>query len=315
MNSPKVTVLMPVYNTEKYLRDAIESILDQTYSDFDFIISDDGSTDNSLEIIRSYNDSRIRIVRHKENLGLISTLNEGIYLASTDLIARMDADDISYPDRLEKQVVAFENNSKLVLIGSDVDIINEYGKLISYEPKPTNPNSIKIILSIICPIAHPTVVFKKEPVIKRGGYNNYYVAEDYDLWTRLVEDGELSNLPIPLLKYRINTEGESLQKNNIQQINSRIISNREWEKYGDAGPAPIDKWHEIWPDKKHLKRPRPNEIKFYANLHRKFARCYAEKSQFNIALKHNLAAIYWQSNLIDDIIEIYKTICTYIKQR
>jgi len=305
---------MPVYNADKYLRDAIESILHQTYSNFDFIILDDGSTDNSLELIRSYNDPRIRLVRHEENRGLVATLNEGVNLAETDLIARMDADDISYPDRLEKQVAAFENNSELVLVGSDIDIIDDQGKLISYGPKPANSNAIKRILSVICPIAHPTVVFKKEAVLKSGGYKNYFVAEDYDLWTRLAEDGELANIPVPLLKYRINTEGESIRKSGIQQMNSRIISSREWEKYGDAGPAPLEKWHEIWPEKKHLTNARSNETIFYANLHREFARCYAERKQLKTALEHNLAAIYWQSSLRGGLADVYKTIRSYFNQ-
>lgn len=293
MSAPRVTVLMPVFNAAKYVREAIESILDQTFDDFEFLIIDDGSTDATPSVIRSFHDPRIRVRRHEQNLGLVATLNEGLHLAKADLVARMDADDISHPDRLEKQLALVDGNPDVVLVGSDVDIIDQNGKTISYEPKPTDPDAIRLILSVICPIAHSTVLFRKESVLKIGGYANLYVAEDYELWTRLADEGDLSNLPLPLLKYRINPEGESLRKTDLQVASSRIIRDREWRKYDRNGPAPLEKWPQIWPVRGSLGKARPNEFRFYSDLHRHFARCYSERGAWKLALQHALAAASW----------------------
>lgn len=307
MDAPKVTVLMPVYNAARYLREAMESILSQTFSDFELLIIDDGSTDAGPAIIDSFDDPRIRLIRHEKNLGLIATLNEGLRAAKAGLVARMDADDIAHPDRLEKQVAVLDGNSDIVLVGSDVEIIDEQGRVISYEPKPVGSQAIKIILSVICPIAHPAALFRKEPVLKRGGYGDLYVAEDYDLWTRLSRDGEFANLPLPLLKYRINPEGESLRKTRHQERNSKVVRDREWRKYDDDGPAPPATWSEIWPAREALRsNPRRNELKFYANLHRHFARCYWERGHSKLALQHTLGAMQWQVDLVQDVPSILR---------
>src|SRR5437867_1168505 len=121
--APVLTVLMPVYNASKHLREAIESILGQTFTDFEFLIIDDGSTDNSIEIIRSYNDPRIRFLVNEHNLGISATLNKGIELSSTELIARMDADDLSYPDRLQQQYDYFQQYPETVMLSTSVRII------------------------------------------------------------------------------------------------------------------------------------------------------------------------------------------------
>ena len=118
MQKPLVTVLMPVYNGEKYLREAMDSILKQTLTNFEFLIIDDGSKDSSVKIINSYNDPRIKLVKNEINLGISKTLNRGIELASAELIARMDADDISYPSRLQKQYDYFTNNPECALLST-----------------------------------------------------------------------------------------------------------------------------------------------------------------------------------------------------
>ncbi len=125
MPKPLVTVLMPVFNAEKYLREAIESILNQTLIEFEFLIIDDGSSDNSISIIRSYSDSRIRFIQNEHNLGISKTLNRGIELASAELIARMDADDISYPQRLQKQYDYINNNEDCALLSTWTRMITE----------------------------------------------------------------------------------------------------------------------------------------------------------------------------------------------
>ena len=130
MVGPRVTVLMPVYNAERFLREAIDSILGQSFKHFEFLIIDDGSTDASADIIASYRDSRIRFVRNRTNLGITPTLNKGIALASCELIARMDADDISHPQRLQKQFGYMKRNPECALLSSWARVISEDGKFI-----------------------------------------------------------------------------------------------------------------------------------------------------------------------------------------
>ena len=127
MMRPLITVLMPVFNAEKFLNIAINSVLDQTFSSFEFLIIDDGSTDNSVQIIRSYSDDRIRLIQNKTNEGISASLNKGVLLSTTELIARMDADDICYPERLEKQYNFFLNNTDCTLLSTSVREISKDG--------------------------------------------------------------------------------------------------------------------------------------------------------------------------------------------
>ena len=307
-DKPAVTVLMPVYNGARYLREALESILAQTCTDFEFLVIDDGSTDGSPDLVAAYRDERIRLVRRERNMGLIATLNEGLQLARADLVARMDADDVAHPERLERQLAVLKAHPGLVLVGSDLEIIDAAGVPVGYEPKPVEDAGLKLALSVICAIAHPTVVFRRDAVLKVGGYREeFHAAEDYDLWTRLAGEGEFGNLPLPLLKYRINPQGESLRKTALQSENSAIISRREWLKYGPAGPAPKKSWPLIWPRKSGVEKRR-DAVRFYAELHRHFARAYAERGGLMAALLHQLGAMYWQCRPVGDAVALLRTI-------
>ncbi len=128
--NPKVSVIMSVYNGDKYLREAIESILNQTFTDFEFIIVNDGSTDNSLEIIESYDDERIKTINNKKNIGLTKSLNKALKFAKGKYIARQDADDVSLPNRFEKQVEYLDSHPEVALVGTSVYLIDENGKII-----------------------------------------------------------------------------------------------------------------------------------------------------------------------------------------
>jgi glycosyltransferase involved in cell wall biosynthesis len=139
---PRISVVMSVYNGEKYLRQAIESILQQTYTDFEFIIIDDGSTDSSREIIQSYDDKRIRLVINEQNIGLTKSLNKGIRLAKGEFIARMDADDISLPQRFEKQVAYLDSHPEVGVLGTYANIIDHRGKIINNIIFPTEHETI-----------------------------------------------------------------------------------------------------------------------------------------------------------------------------
>ena len=208
-HNPLVTVLMPVYNGEKYLEEAIKSILNQTFKDFEFLIINDGSTDNSVKIIESFNDPRLRLIHNESNLGLIKTLNKGLKLSNGKYIARMDCDDISLPKRLSIQVRFMEKHQEIGVCGSWVKIIGLEQSFINKYPQ--KHKEARAYLLFNTPFAHPAVVVRKELVQKyQLEYNeNYKHAEDYELWSRIIDYTKISNIPKVLLHYRMHPESAS----------------------------------------------------------------------------------------------------------
>ena len=200
-----ITVLMPVYNGEAYLKEAIDSVLNQTFKDFEFLIIDDGSSDQSVDIVNSYKDSRIRLIQNEKNLGITQTLNAGIELAKYELIARMDADDVCLPKRLQKQYEYFLAHPKIGLLATWANEFYEDHKEIVYQ---LNPDYYYYNLVCECWIYHPTVMFRKSAVIEAGKYQ-YKYCEDYDLWWRLTRKYDLAIIPEALLHYRYTKESIS----------------------------------------------------------------------------------------------------------
>jgi len=227
---PSISVLMPVYNAERYLADAVNSILKQTFTDFELIIINDGSTDESLNILQTYaqQDDRIRLVS-RENRGLVETLNEGLNLCNAPLIARMDADDISLPERFYEQISFLNKHPQCVLVGSRVIIIDadndeicEMGDYFDHKDIDNGLLNGKGQL-----VYHPSVMFTKEAIVKVGGYRNAYPqVEDLDLFIRLAEIGELANIKYPLLKYRehFNKVGYVFREQQSKQIRDVLKS-------------------------------------------------------------------------------------------
>lgn len=223
---------MPVYNGEKYIRDAIESILKQTFTDFEFLIINDGSTDRSIDIIQSYNDSRIRVVNNERNLGLIATLNKGFDLAQGEYIARMDCDDISLPERLEDQVKFMERHLEIGVCGTKVKTIcKKVPFVLNY---PTNSNLIKSRFLFGPGIAHPSVIFRKSLIEKYSlRYDPRFVrAEDYEFWIRCSKHFPLSNIDKILLLYRLHPEQVGKMYKDIQQKTSNKIRFMQIERLG-----------------------------------------------------------------------------------
>ena len=204
----KITILMSVYNGEKYLREAMESILNQSFKDFEFLIINDGSTDKSEAIIKSYKDPRIRLVNNEKNEGLIFSLNKGLELARGNYIARMDYDDISSPERLKRQYNYLEKNPDIALIGSLSELIDKNGNKIGQRIKlPLDYYSIKFYLFANNPLMHSSVFFRKKIIKEVGGYDEKYKhAEDYELYSRIVKKYRIINLPEILIKFRIHEE-------------------------------------------------------------------------------------------------------------
>ena len=224
-----ITVLMPVYNASNYLNEAIESILNQSFIDFEFLIINDGATDQSEEIIMSYKDARIRYIKKEVNQRLIATLNEGFKLAKGKYIVRMDADDISLPKRLEKQFRFMEANSEIALSGSWAE---NFGDKIGISKYQTNHDAIKFKMMYQCHIVHPTIIIRKSilDTINLKFDPNFIHAEDYELFVRISENHLLANIPEVVLKYRVHSKSISntyteTQLKNSAEIRTRIFNN------------------------------------------------------------------------------------------
>ncbi len=229
LNSPEVSVVMPVHNDEKYLSEAIQSILKQTYNNFEFIIIDDASTDNSFEIMKQFDDPRIKILRNPKKLGIAKSLNKAIEIAKGKYIARMDADDISLPHRIEKQL-EFLTKYNYSLIGSYFYKIDEDGNIIQLVKVFTSDKYLKQNLLKQNWFCHGSVMFKKESFWELGGYDiRYKYAQDYDLWLKFSENYKIGNVPEPLYCWRENINSISSRKKE-EQMYFAIMAIQESKK-------------------------------------------------------------------------------------
>ncbi len=216
---PKVSVVMSVYNAEKYLQDSIQSILNQTYKDFEFLIIDDGSTDKSVEMIESFKDSRIKLIQNEKNLGVSLSRNKALDMAAGKYIVTMDADDISLPERIAQQVEFMDSNPEVGICGSWMKTLGKKSLIIKY---PKNHERIKCHLLFYSPIANPTTIARKS-IIKQynlGYEEGFLVAHDYYLWTEMSQHTFFANIPEVLLLYRqhasqLTAKNEALNKENI----------------------------------------------------------------------------------------------------
>jgi glycosyltransferase involved in cell wall biosynthesis len=212
---------MSVYDGASYLEKSIESILNQTFKDFEFIIIDDGSTDNSWEILNSYanQDHRIKLFKNEVNLGLTKSLNKGLALAQGDYIARQDADDISLPQRFEKQVARLGQNSDIVLASCNIELIDAEGKPFQTVKRACAPALVAWYLLFYNHLAgHSQVMFRRKLVEELGGYSETYrYSQDYELWCRLSKVGEIAILPDVLLQQRRHGQSVSAEKRQDQE--------------------------------------------------------------------------------------------------
>lgn len=217
MSNPLVSIILPVYNAQDYLKESIDCMLNQTYKNFEFIILNDGSKDDSEKIILSYSDSRIKYHFHA-NKGLGATLNVGLSLCNGKYIARQDQDDISHPDRLKKQVEYLENNENVLLLGTRAKIFFDNSPKVLYHKHATRPCDLKFDLLFDNPFVHSSVMFRKTAIDKIGFYNtdrNLY--EDFELWSRFTKIGDVANLPEVLVDYRDHEKGLSKNFSNFRE--------------------------------------------------------------------------------------------------
>lgn len=226
--APTVTVILPFRNGESYIHLALQSIVQQTFSNFKLIAIDDGSTDSSLEITKKYaaTDSRIKVITRSQS-GIVRALNEGICISEGKYIARMDADDISHPDRLSTQIAFLDIYDEVIACGTDVFFTDPEGRrLVRHFPK-TNHHQIvdQLLEGNGGAIIHPTLMVRREALIEIGGYREEYQwIEDLDLYFRLSEVGELANLPEPLLDYRQHMKSVNRTKGNRESKQQSIVN-------------------------------------------------------------------------------------------
>ena len=230
--APTVSVLLPVYNGSPYFRAAVDSVLAQTFEDFECLILDDGSTDDSAQIADELasRDARVRVI-HSENRGLVASLNTLVEAARGEFIARMDADDLCMPTRLERQVEFLRRHPDTVCVGSSYWMMDEAGRTITQILPPLDDASIQDqALRGHSTISHPSAMLRTAALRRLGGYRAaYFPAEDLDLWLRLGELGRLANLPQPLIRYRVHAGS----------ISARAVLGRQREA---ARRACVDAW-------------------------------------------------------------------------
>lgn len=208
MSTPKISIILPAYNAALYIGEAIESLLKQTFRDFELIIIDDGSQDETLEKIKSFKDERIKLHKNETNLGIIRSLNKGLKLAQGEYVARMDADDISLPKRLEIQYNFLEENKNIIGCGA---YMKTFGATKELWAGPHKPEEVKAALLFFNVLNHPTMLLRRS-LFDNDSYlysEDYPHAEDYELWTRISRKFLLSNIPKVLLRYRLHEKSVS----------------------------------------------------------------------------------------------------------
>jgi len=229
MSKALVSVLIPVYNSSKFLDEAVKSIICQTYANIEIIITDDGSTDDSLDVIRRYKDNRIKLITHEKNQGLIFTRNEAVAMAQGEYIAFLDSDDISSPDRIEKQLKFLEENTDFGMTGSWVQMIDEKGNRLNDSLKfPAKPEEIPVILLFKNYFTTSSIMVRKSCLPDQPFDPDFPIAEDYNLWVKIAEKHKVWNLPEVLTYYRVHEENihkvfrQKMQDMDVLQLSKQL---------------------------------------------------------------------------------------------
>lgn len=255
---PRVTVLLPVYDAERFLDGAVESILTQSFRDFELLAIDDGSRDGSVAMLEQHarRDPRVRIVRRAHE-GVTPTLNAGLALARGELVARMDADDVALPRRLEIQVGALDREPGLVCVGGAYEVIDAKGRRISVVRPPCGSAEIEAAaLEGRSPIIHSAALYRREQVLAVGGYDvRVPVAQDYDLWLRLMDVAQLANVPDVVLRVRYYTSSVSGSRQAEQTEHVLRLCAAARARRGLGGPMPVPRaWRPLsdWRSRQHF---------------------------------------------------------------
>ncbi len=234
---PQVTVLMPAYNAERYIRPAIASILNQTFRDFELLIIEDGSTDATEEIIGEFNDPRISVFKNEVNRGIVYSLNKGVALARGEYLARMDTDDLSEPNRLMLQYEYLANHPDIAICGSGMMLFNSKGSFgkVYYS---LDSSALKAEMLFNSPFAHPSIMARREVLAANPYEPSALHAEDYDLWSRILLSHRGVNLPYFLLRYRISPNHITAVANRNADERKQVISRIQQENFAHLGYFP-----------------------------------------------------------------------------
>ena len=267
---PKVSVVMAVYNEQPYLEKAVQSVLDQTFGDFEFIIVNDGSTDGSKEVLEWFKgvDDRIQLV-HQENRGRPASLNRAIEVARGEYIARMDGDDISHPKRFERQVQYLDENPKVGILGTQVKKIDADGVSRWRWSLPTNPDVIAWRLLFNTCICHPTIMARRSIILDLDGYSEWAShADDYELWSRAVLETRIANLQGRFLKFRRHEDAVTVKKREEQiRICAEAAATLHRAILGSSADEQIARFL-VWMDTKSIEEAiRKTGVKDFSSIH------------------------------------------------
>ncbi|MGK7344542.1 MAG: glycosyltransferase [Candidatus Nitrospinota bacterium M3_3B_026] len=261
--APKISVIMGVYNGERHLREAVESVLGQTFGDFELIVIDDGSTDSTPRILASFDDPRLKIKR-QENAGLTKTLNRALSMAKGEYVARQDADDVSAPERFEKQAAFLDANPDITLVGSWMTHIDEDGDVIGVTRLPSDPDRIAAALPISNQFCHGSIMARRSALESAGGYREAFTyAQDYDLVLRLSERSRLANIPEALYGHRLALDMISIKHRGRQSAFAQLAK-KLWRQRREGGIDDLQKGaaiEEILPEERE-----PDRAGFYRDV-------------------------------------------------
>jgi glycosyltransferase involved in cell wall biosynthesis len=236
-----LTVLMAARNAEATLREAIDSVLAQSFDDFDLVVVDDGSDDRTPEILASYGDGRLTVLRNDQSLGLAASLNRGLS-CSGRYVARQDADDRSQPDRLAKQVRFLDTHPEVELVGSWYRTMDDTGSMLAEFELPTDATTLRWHLLYYCPFVHSAVTARAQTLVDAGGFDESFVyASDYDLWSRIARRSLVANIPEYLVDYRLSPTSMTETFGTAVSDEPRRIAHAYLEDlYGSAAPPDPD---------------------------------------------------------------------------
>ena len=256
---PKISVVMPVYNAERYLKESIDSILRQTYTDFEFIIINDGSTDKSQDIINHYKSIDSRIVAiEQENCGVVATANLAAKLAKGEYLSRTDADDVSFDNKLEDLIKCAEKNPNAVVVCGSIEVIDEYSEYVYRDLVLTENDDLKRAFYLRNPIPNGASLIKKAAFESVGGYDNVF-AEDCHLWTKLFRIGDFAGTGTTIYRWRMNTSGLTLSNNQKSTEKEKEYVDIIWS-YGM--PTPLTRREIIAKSKVYAFSGRPHAIAY-----------------------------------------------------
>ncbi len=311
---PRITVLLPVYNGESYIAEAIGSILNQTFPDFKLVIYDDGSTDRTLQEIERFDDARIELRALPVNRGRSPNLSEGVQRAQSEFIARMDADDVAHPERFQKQVAFLDENPEVDILGSNVVFFSEQGEALGIQPEHHEDIAIALLFGFT--MLHPTVMMRTSSLRNRGfNYDpRLVISEDFDLWVRMARSGRLHNLQLPLLRMRehpskvtrtdrrnAEAEGDRVRQKQLEELGVRLGEGEAEVFFRAARSEPAENSLELSQLDRVLNHiisaNRAAEIFHQSKLESAAASLFRATCRRSLMMGRSSGAAYWRSNL------------------